>query len=404
MRVLLSEQWHLGHHFYYVSNILPALTQLVDDVVLGISPMGRDSVEFQRYIEPYADRLTIDTGLPNTGAKTNKDRISAYQGLRGLVEKYRPDHVIVPSGDLATAGHAFDLIRGRSGPWKDVKSDIVIHYGSGVGLSDPKNYAKDTIYKLGQTLAPWQTLHYVNVILYERMKRQWKIGNRARLLPDPIRALPRYDKVEARRQLGLPEDGRYLGVFSVLDRRKAIDELLAAFRAGRNRPNDRLLLAGRLDRYFDELIQREYSDLVKSGQLILIQRFIEPGEVSAVLGALDVVCIPYPKSHTLSSALLNGVAAGRPVLANDFGWTRYMVNRFKLGWTCNIFDPTSFARSVGQALDESENYEQNEATRRLLAFHNLENFSDALLANLRANMGRPSDRTPITWDWVVEAI
>ena len=64
-------------------------------------------------------------------------------------------------------------------------------------------------------------------------------------------------------RLLLDTEGRYLGLLGSLDRRKAVPELLAAFREAQLAPTDRLLLAGGLDPAYAALIAEHYNDLLR---------------------------------------------------------------------------------------------------------------------------------------------
>jgi glycosyltransferase involved in cell wall biosynthesis len=119
--------------------------------------------------------------------------------------------------------------------------------------------------------------------------------------------------------------------------------------------------------------------------------------------ALDVVCTPYPGFGGLSSTLLEGVAAGRPILAHGYGWTRAIVRRFNLGSTCDVLDHAAFTRAMRAALDHCDEYEETEAIRRLLTFHLPENFAESWVAGIRASRGLAAQ--PLhPWSWVEEAV
>jgi glycosyltransferase involved in cell wall biosynthesis len=189
----------------------------------------------------------------------------------------------------------------------------------------------------------------------------------------------------------------------MIDRRKAIDELLAAFRSSAA-PDERLLLAGRIHRIHVETITNKYSDLVNKDKLILVNRFLDEAAFRTALTAMDVVCTPCPNFAGLSEMVLQAVAAGRPVLANDYGWSRAMIKRFGLGWTCDVNAPEPFAAALRVALDECADYEESEAVSRLLAFHAPANYAESWLGGIREMMGQPPTSSLKPWSWVLEAV
>lgn len=406
MRVLLYEQWFNGHHYHYLHHMLPRLVELVDEVVVAVTLAGRESVEFQTLLAPFADRVVIDAGVPpaNQGMAL-RDRPQIYRNLRATIERLRPDYVLVPSGDGQTTAMGPYRALGRGGLPGSVPGEVGILYALGAGRVTAKDRAKDLFYETSWRLSSWKKFHFNNMLVYESvLAGGGSLARRAALFPHPIPRNPRAGKAESRRLLGLPEDGRYIGLVAVIDRRKAIDRLLEAFKAGTSRPDDRLLLAGPLCTEFATLIERDYADMVKSGRILLIDRFIDIHEADVVHSALDIVCTPYPRFGHVSSALLHGVAAGRPVLANDFGWPRSLVRRFQLGWLCDVLDPEAFTRTIREAFDRCEDYRETEGTRRLLDFHTPENYAESWLVRLREVMGRPASDQHRSWSWVLEGL
>lgn len=405
MRVLIQEQQYGGHHFLYLAYILPRLLEVIDEAIVTLSPLGRESTEFATYLAPFSDRVDFQAILPAGDASLSlKSRFSMLECLRGAVERFRPDYVLVPTGDGPSSAMGLSWGAGRRGLPNGVPGEVGIHYGYGAPGIGMKNRIKDRIYLQTQRLARWNKVHYVSVLNYEWVRSQGgSLARRAELLPHPVPAHPRLAREECRRRLGLPEGGRYIGLMGLLDPRKAIPELLAAFRSAAG-PEDRLILAGRLHESYARLIEAEYADLIEELRLIVLDRFLDEETSHLVFGALDVTCTPYPKFGPLSSVLLRGIAAGKPVLGNDFGWTRAMIRRFGFGWTCDIHDPIAFAGAVRRALEEGPSYRETEATRRLLEFHSPENFAECWLGGIREARGLPRSESRKTWEWVVEAL
>lgn len=102
--------------------------------------------------------------------------------------------------------------------------------------------------------------------------------------------------------------------------------------------------------------------------------------------------------------MLKGLAAGRPIIARDFGWARAVIQRFGVGAAVDIFQTKEFAAHLCEALDASATYKESEATKRLLAFHNPKNFTETMLDEVRRRAGRPELQPPLTWDWVLDAL
>jgi len=105
----------------------------------------------------------------------------------------------------------------------------------------------------------------------------------------------------------------------------------------------------------------------------------------------------------LSSTLLEGTAAGRPVLVNAFGWSGTMVKRFGLGWACDVLNHAEFATTMRTALDHADEYRESESIRRLLAFHAPQNFASSWVQGLKETLGQPADQVR-SWEWVMESV
>jgi glycosyltransferase involved in cell wall biosynthesis len=248
--------------------------------------------------------------------------------------------------------------------------------------------------------SPWQRLLFVNVRVLDSIKlRGGRLAERSDLLPHPVPPVIRLAQRECRRRLGLPEAGRYIGLQAIIDERKAIPEFIAAFRAGTSNAEHRLLLAGRFDPRTSVAVRQANDDLIATGRLLLLDRYLNEDEADWALGALDVVCAPYRRFDALSTVVLRAVAMGRPVLCDDRGWCGEVVRRFGLGWSCDILAPHSFSATVGTALGECRDFVETEAAVRLLAFHSPANFAETWLSGL------PRRRTAASltsWSWVDE--
>lgn len=408
MRVQVFEQWQGGHYFNYLRHLLPPLSALADEVVVSITKEAAGCAEFETQLGPCRALPNVrfrDDVPPANPALPMAERIRLLWNLRRSVDEVNPDFLMVPSADaqtlaLAVLGHA-----GISIFPKEIPTEATFHYGYGPAAASFSHRLKERVYRFAHAGATWRHLNFVNFYYLEhaRLSRQpW--ARRAQLIPDPVPPTPCHAREEARKALGIPEDGRYVGLVGSLDLRKAIPELLAAFRAANLGSKDRLLLAGRLAPEYRLLIDREYQDLVRSQRLILLDRFVSDAELQLGYSALDLACITYRAFPGLASLLLKSLAAKRPVIVNDFGWSGELVRRFGVGTATRIEDITRFSLELRAGLERSSAYVETEATRRLLEFHSVRNFTDAMLRNLRRNLGHEAPDRDCDWAWVLEAV
>jgi glycosyltransferase involved in cell wall biosynthesis len=388
MRVLVYEQFHPGHYYYYLHFLLPALLEVTNDVVVAVTAEGRRSAEFAELLSPYSDRVVFEAILPYGHDRVIKNqKWGLHRDLRDAVRRTRPDYVLAPSADTQTSAMGLFRIAGLGGLPGHRRGEAGFHLGRGIAGASLRQAGRDRLDELKLAASGWTRLHIVNLLFYEHLQaRGGSLARKCSLLPHPVKPNT-YSKAESRRVLGIPEDGRLIGLAGLIDYRKAVGELLTAFRRSSDRPTDRLLLAGPLARNHRQTIETGYRDLVDSGRIIMLDRFLADDEIQRALAAMDVVCTPYPGFIALSSVLLEGLAAGRPVLSNNIGWCDAIVKRFGAGWTCDVHNPDAFATAVRTALDECESYRHTEATLRLLAFHAPENFAASFLQGLRTLCG-----------------
>lgn len=408
MRVLVFEQWRGGHYDNYLECLIPRLLELVDEVVLAVprtrivgghvdSPLA--AIAQMPRVRLLADVSPADPGLPAG------ERWQLLKNLQRSVFETRPDYLMVPSADAQNLALAALSSLGVSVFPRDLPTEATFHCGYLTPTKTRRQAAKEFVYRLAHRGSSWTHLNFVNAFYLEQAvsaRRRW-VG-RAQIVADPIPRTRRLDAPAARRLLGIPEDGRYLGFLGGLDQRKAVPELLAAFRTASLGAKDRLLLGGLLDESYRRLIHDHYRDLIAAGRLVLIDRYLSTDELLSGYGALDVVCAVYRDFPGLSSLMLKGLAAGRPVIAGNMGWAGRLIERFEIGHTVNIHRHEEFAATLAVALESSGDYIESEAVRRLLQFHDPSNFAAGMTERLRTLTGKPKVREITTWEWVTQAL
>lgn len=402
MRVLLYEPFYGGHHFQYLHYLLISLIDKTDEVILAMTEESQKTPAFSALITPFSNRINI-ISIPPKLTKGITGWIEIYRNLHHTVRQIQPDYLLIPTADFLISRVA--LLK-RDSLLKAIPTEVGIHKGLGRYSVGFHQYVTEVLYRQKMlAYSPWSTIHVVNAAFYERLKSQHNtLSQRVKLLPDPVPPNPRVDQSESRIRLGIPQNGRYIGFFGVLDQRRTIDKLLAAVQASTLKTDARLLLGGALSKEFQELVERDYQNLVKQDRLIILNRYLSEEEFTLGFSAVDVICIPSLSFGGASSILLKGIAAKRPILANDFGWSRMIIKRFQVGWLCNMLNPEEFSNSLLTALEKCEDYQESEAIKRLLKFHSPKNFGASWSIGLQKVMGATPPQPVYSWDWVLEAL
>jgi glycosyltransferase involved in cell wall biosynthesis len=401
MRVLLYEQFYGGHHFQYLHYLLTSLIDITDEVILAMTEESQKTPAFSDLIAPFSNRINI-ISIPPKLTRGITGWIELYRNLHNTVRQTQPDHLFIPTADSLTSRACLLKLDSLL---KTIPTEVGIHRGLGQYSVGFRQAVEEALHRQMLACSPWSTIHVVNAAFYETIQSQHNtLSRRVKLLPDPVPPNPRCDKSESRIRLGIPENGRYIGFFGVLDKRRIIDKFLEAFQASTLRTNDRLFFGGRLSKEFQRLVEHNYQNLVKQDRLIILNRYLSEEEFTLGFSAVDVICIPSLFFGGASSILLKGIAAGRPILANDFGWSRMIIKRFQVGWLCNMLNPEEFSHSLQTALEKCEEYQESEAIKRLLEFHSPKNFGASWSIGLRKAMGQTTPELVRSWEWVLEAL
>ncbi len=409
MKVLLFEQFHGGHYFNYLNCLIPAIRPLCDELVVATTATASQAAGAPRLTLPEALSASVswEIGVPEVSPGLDaRARMASAQSLAWMMSRHQPDHTLVPSADSVGLGFALPRPVGWRRWARPLTAELTFHYGYGSSAITGKQRIKEFVY---QSMYRWQNvsrMNFVNFQYYEDFLRKFPaLRGRVSLVGDPVPQPRLIGREAARRLLGIPQDGRYIGMLGGLDPRKAVPELLAAFRAAGLPASDRLLLAGRMAPQYAEYIAHNHADLVAQGRLIVINRYLSADELQHGFEALDVAAPVYYDFPGLASLALKALAAQRPVVSHDLGWSGALVRRFGVGHLTDIHDPAHFARTIRLALDTSSDYRPNAATERLMAFHQPENFVRRMTAGLAERYGREELAAQShDWGWVLQAL
>ena len=405
MRVLVFEQWQGGHYFNYLECLVPRLAQCADEVVVSITDAAYRSSLFAEQLRPLEAianvRIDAQVPLPQP-ASALAHRLALGRHLIDAIERNSPDYVFLPSADEQSL--PLPLLAWTLGQ-RRVPVEGIFHYKAYVANRTTRERVTSAVERVLLRTGAFSQLNFVNFLQHEdAIRRGLDLTRFARVAGDPVPQPPPLGRLEARAALGLEGNGRLLAMIGALDKRKAVLQTLAAFRAARLAPNDRLLLAGKLAPHYAEAVKREYGDLVGAGRLIVLDRFLTDIELRQCYAAADLNCSVYIDFYGLSSLMLKSIAADVPVIASNRGWGSATVNRFQVGDAVDPHDTPAYAALLPKALDRSASYVRTPAVERLLRFHSIDNFADGMVERYRHFCGAASTRSAVDWDWVMQAV
>ncbi len=390
MRVLIFEPQYVGHNLAYVNYLASRLIELDCEVHLVTSRQSLESDEFENHLghlRPHLHCLTVDVFAARSngnGIRVNGivGALSLMRGLRMGLARIKPDHLYVLCGNPLAHWMGLPNSVSRYLRKQGIESEVVLLFGKYAYLHHGfVSSLKEKLALFALSRGPWNRVHHILPRAIEAMSTfSSEFAQRARLLPDPIDPPIVMSRVEARRTLGLPESGRYIGLVGVIEKRKGIFKFLEAFeKALVDLPaDDCVLLAGKSSEEVRGFLASRFQGLTDSGRLIFLDRHLSTQELWAACNAADVVTTPYPDHVYSASIVIRAAAVNRFVLANKIGWMEETIEKLSLGMTGNINDSQMFAAKIVESMEASVNFKINERAQRFVQFHSQANFATCL--------------------------
>lgn len=394
MRILIFEPDSHGHRLTAVRVLLEALLELRAtsgcelqiDIACGVG--ARETPEFKAQLGPLRGEFEVlDVEAVAYGSRPSQIGREKAFALTRLLRERRHDHLYVPYGD----GLVQTLALTRGGFSRRLKAEAVLMRGSFAYPQRSRLRAEASL--IAARLAPFDRLHLIDPFAYRALRRRM-IGAsfRFRLMPDPTPATAGTDREDARRALRLKHGGRIVGCVGLMDERKGIPLLIAAFKAATLLPSDRLLLAGGCSEAVRELVRSS-----NDNRIDVIDRYLSEHELNMAVSAIDLMVTPYPGFVGSVSMCIRAAGASRKVLGDDEGWMGYVIPAFELGWTCNVNSSSVLAREIERRLPEASASDNAPARTPFVAYHQPSNVRAHWMALLRERLGLPADPRGIEW-------
>ena len=178
-----------------------------------------------------------------------------------------------------------------------------------------------------------------------RWVREENLGSRLEVIPNGVPAQEGgLDPGIARRELAIPKDGVLFGLYGqLLPHKGALEFVAAAGRALEAEPGLRFALAGDGPASFRARVRTAISANVAADRFHLLEAR-PSGE--RLIAAADGICLTTTTPDPFPRAVLEGMGAGKPVVAFDSGGTGEMVLDGETGYLV----PTGDVAALGRAL------------------------------------------------------
>ncbi len=400
LRILIAAFSAHGHGLAFVRRLIPAVRDLGFGVDVAIPQGALSSREFETQLSRYAGELNIHP-IMASGAKRKYFRaVVRLVSLRRAVINLRPDYVFVVDADgVAQLAGMMGAFGWRALP-RAVDGECLILGGRfAYEQGDAAAWLSKNYMRLAVACGPWSRVHHLDPIVFRYINEHMpKLSNKLSLMPDPVDAMQPRDTITARRALGIPIGGRYVGCVGTLTKRKGIDLLLSAFCDADLREDDRLLLVGRADQEVRCLLEGEYRERIREGRIVVIDDFVDDRVLELALQSVNVVCAPYPRHIGSASVVILAAAAQRPVLGSEFGWIGEMVRQYNLGDVCDVRNHQIFAKAITSSIENSSTFMPDVSSQRFVTYNSVENYRARWVDLVRSRgRGRSPRRAAVSY-------
>ena len=156
-----------------------------------------------------------------------------------------------------------------------------------------------------------------------------------------------------------PKKKKIILVYGAIKKSKCIRELLDIFKQSKNieKVKYEVKIIGKQYRDIKNLLNSNYCKrLIKSGRLYIKNKFVSNSEEKFFFDSSYIVWVAYEKSFLNSSGVLfTALRYYKPVITNNYGYISFLVKKYNLGETCNIYSLNSVLK-VLQKYQNQKNY------------------------------------------------
>jgi glycosyltransferase involved in cell wall biosynthesis len=118
------------------------------------------------------------------------------------------------------------------------------------------------------------------------------------------------------------------------------------------------------------------------------------------------VAVTHLRQIGSSGTLVRAAAAGRPVVASDFGWIAWATGAFGLGSTVNVSNVEAYVEAIERAFKSCGHYQPTAAAEQFCRYHTIANQKAHWVAAIGRQhglaIGALGER--VDWHCVMEAL
>jgi len=403
--ILLFELASGGHQGHYLHQLISfwgrhrlqgRLTVAVPERVLDVHPevpasiteYGASGVALLPIKEAAPARPAGPFGLLRKGLQEGRL-------LKKYIDQARPDHAVAMYFDHVQVALALGLRFSAPVHLSALYFRPSFHYGD---LGPARRTAKERLLDareravLAGALANphLHTLFCLDPFVAPYIRRLQRSA-RAVTLPDGIDArVPKTNRDETRRSLGIEPGRKMLLLFGVLDHRKGLPGLLEALAVlpEESCRNACVVLAGPLDAALKDTALERIDRLRRTRplQILLQDRFISDDEAQALMQATDLALLPYDRHIGSSAVLVRAAHAGVPVIGQDYGLMGALIRHYRLGRTVDTAHPEALADALHGFLSAPDRFSFDPEGARRYAEANT---GEAMAATIFRHLGVP---------------
>ncbi|MEM8832446.1 MAG: glycosyltransferase [Cyanobacteria bacterium P01_G01_bin.19] len=210
-------------------------------------------------------------------------------------------------------------------------------------------------------------------------------------LPDPVKIhRSSTERTAMKSKLGIENNRQVHLLFGDLNKRKGIDQVLAAVALLPRKLASQLclLLVGSMSEENLLRLQKQIDRVCRSTpvQIVRHNQYIPEEDIQNYFEVADVILAPYQRHVGMSGILNRAAVAQKPVLSSDYGLMGEITRRYQLGLTVDSQSPQKIAKGLSKFLQESPDEQCNYQQMALFARQNsVAKFASKIFDNLQTS-------------------